>query len=517
MAIDLITGHQGVAHISADQIASINNAMMDNYGANKVMRLVGGELTANGLTIEVGTGYWRANGFDMEVQEAETIYIDPTASGLSRIDNIYVEILQDIPTGSQRSEIVTVQGEAAASPVAPDAPTAPVLNTDILLQVTPLATVTVTEGAMVMTDLSVAYEMVTPSELEEVNSAVSDIVNVYGAKNLLPFNLEAIKAVNTNGTWSGNTYSYHGIIWTVNDDGTLTANGQVESEYTSSFINVFSNKMRLNPVFYDKEVILNGCPEGGHVSNKYKLYAYRAASSDGSTGTYEDTGNGTESFTWLNKLTSGNFARIDCTIYLHTQVTNLTFKPMIRLASIQDDTYVPYVPTNKELTDTFTNQVANSDDAYSPLKDYAVDEHCIYNNVLYKCVTACSAAAWSVNQNCFSATTLTSAVTDLNNDLSAFTDIFNIVDANEVNGITIISRVYWNDTGYVGLDPNKVYIVGLCNNANNFTFGVLCKDTNWYIKGTNTTSASFNNTTNVMSVPRFYRLLLIGVTLKSMN
>jgi hypothetical protein len=168
--IDLITGHQGVAHISADQIASINNAMMDNYGANKVMRLVGGELTANGLTIEVGTGYWRANGFDMEVQEAETIYIDPTAAGLSRIDNIYVEILQDIPTGAQRSEIVTVNGEPSATPTAPEAPTAPELNTDILLQVVPLASVTVTEGAMVMTDLTIAYEMVTPSELEAVET-----------------------------------------------------------------------------------------------------------------------------------------------------------------------------------------------------------------------------------------------------------------------------------------------------------------------------------------------------------
>lgn len=168
--IDLITGHQGVAHISADQIASINNAMMDNYGANKVMRLVGGELTANGLIIEVGTGYWRANGFDMEVQETETIYIDPTATGLSRIDNIYVEILQDIPTGAQRSEIVTVNGEPSATPTAPEAPTAPELNTDILLQVVPLASVTVTEGAMVMTDLTIAYEMVTPSELEAVET-----------------------------------------------------------------------------------------------------------------------------------------------------------------------------------------------------------------------------------------------------------------------------------------------------------------------------------------------------------
>ena len=259
--IDLITGHQGVAHISADQIASINNAMMDNYGANKVMRLVGGELTANGLTIEVGTGYWRANGFDMEVQEAETIYIDPTAAGLSRIDNIYVEILQDIPTGAQRSEIVTVNGEPSATPTAPEAPTAPELNTDILLQVVPLASVTVTEGAMVMTDLTIAYEMVTPSELEAVETIATDAQEAAG-----------------------------------------------------------------------------------------------------------------------NAQTTANTASTNATNALN----------MIR---------------------------STSSDVYSSSKAYSVGDHVIYNNKVYKCITACSAGSWSTNQSCFSQTTLTSAVTDLNSAL----------------------------------------------------------------------------------------------------
>jgi hypothetical protein len=273
MAIDLITGHQGVAHISAEQIANINNALMDDYGVDKVVRLDDGTLTQDGLTINVGTGFWRVNGFDMEIQEAETVYIDPTATGLSRIDNIYVEILQDIPTGSQRSEIVTVQGEAAASPVAPDAPTAPVLNTDILLQVTPLATVTVTEGAMVMTDLSVAYEMVTPQELAAVQ--------------------------------------------------TIAENAQTAA---------------------------------------------------GNAQTTADNAN--------------------------TKAINAL------------------------------NQISDSDDAYSPSKAYKVGEHCIYNNVLYKCITACSAAAWSVNQSCFTSDTLSNAVTLLNTHL---TNVGSFIDCGYAN------------------------------------------------------------------------------------
>ena len=154
MALDLITGHQGVAHISAEQISDINKAMMDGYGDNKVMRMKNGTLTQDGLAIEVATGYWRANGFDIQIQESETHYIDPSTIGTSRIDNIYVELLQDIPTGAQRAEITIIMGEEAASPVAPDDPTEPYLNTDILLDAVQIGTITVTEGAMVFTDLT---------------------------------------------------------------------------------------------------------------------------------------------------------------------------------------------------------------------------------------------------------------------------------------------------------------------------------------------------------------------------
>jgi hypothetical protein len=252
MAIDLITGHQGVSHISADQIATINNAMMDNFGANKVMRLVGGELTADGLTITISEGYWRVNGFDMEIQEGETLYIDPTTIGLSRIDDIYVEILQDIPTGAQRAEIYIALGEPSATPTAPDEPTAPYLNTDILLQIIKLARVTVSEGAMIMEDYSVAYNIVTPEDLAEVQTAV--------------------------------------------------------------------------------------------------------------------------------------------------------------------DTAETHATTALNIIRSFSN-----DDVYSTSKAYNVGDHVIYNNALYKCITACSAASWSTNKNCFTKTTLTAAVTELNSSLMNFT------------------------------------------------------------------------------------------------
>lgn len=247
MALDLITGHQGVAHISAEQISDINKAMMNGYGDNKVMRMSGGAITQNALTLEIATGYWRANGFDIQIQESETHYIDPSTIGTSRIDNIYVELLQDIPTGAQRAEITIIMGEEGASPVAPEDPTEPYLNTDILLDAVQIGTVTVTEGAMVFTDLTEAYDLVTPSELSAVQ--------------------------------------------------TLANNA---------------------------------------------------------------------------------------------------------LGMIQDDS-----------------------DAYSSSKAYAVGDLCIHDDVVYKCITACSAAAWSVNQNCFSATTLTDEVSTLKDALSDKADASN--------------------------------------------------------------------------------------------
>ena len=157
--IDLITGHQGVNHISAVQVATLNNRLTGDIGVNKVVRILDGEISADGLGITIGTGYWRANGYDMEITEAETILFDPTDAGLQRIDGVYIEILQDIASGVQRSEIVVVQGEAAVSPTAPDAPTDPQYTTDILKQCELIGQATIDENAMTFVDSTIEFEI----------------------------------------------------------------------------------------------------------------------------------------------------------------------------------------------------------------------------------------------------------------------------------------------------------------------------------------------------------------------
>ena len=150
--IDLITGHQGVAHISAEQVATVNDVMMYGYGQDSVVRLKDGTVSADGLKVDINTGYWRLNGYDMQITQAESITIEASAENMGRIDVIYAEILQDKPSGIQRVELVTVKGEEAATPAEPSAPTDPELTTDILLLALPVVKCTVSESTMTITD-----------------------------------------------------------------------------------------------------------------------------------------------------------------------------------------------------------------------------------------------------------------------------------------------------------------------------------------------------------------------------
>jgi hypothetical protein len=84
--------------------------------------------------------------------------------------------------------------------------------------------------------------------------------------------------------------------------------------------------------------------------------------------------------------------------------------------------------------------ISNSGDAYSPSKAYAVGDLCIYNNVLYRCITACSAGSWATNQSCFTVDSLTNVVAVLNSDLK--------VQELSVSPTPINSRVTINDSTF---------------------------------------------------------------------
>ena len=133
----------------------------------------------------------------------------------------------------------------------------------------------------------------------------------------------------------------NGITYTVNDDGSVIANGTATAVQVG--ININPNTRWLP----EGEYILSGCPEGGSIDT----YCLRIV--DGTTnGTIVDYGEGV-------RFTSNG--ENDYTVQIlvmkkDVKVENLTFYPMIRKADVTDDTYEMYYEA-KEDVDTRFNDV----------------------------------------------------------------------------------------------------------------------------------------------------------------
>ena len=120
----------------------------------------------------------------------------------------------------------------------------------------------------------------------------------------------------------------NGITFTVNSDKTVNVNGTNDTSANSSLI---INRYDLSPGTY----ILNGCPSGGAI-NTYRLAIQE-------TGSYSilgsiDIGNGSGEFT-IDTTTN---VQIAIFIQKGLTINNLLFKPMLREATIADDTYEQY-------------------------------------------------------------------------------------------------------------------------------------------------------------------------------
>ena len=164
-------------------------------------------------------------------------------------------------------------------------------------------------------------------------SAVWQSNSVLGAKNLIPYPY-----------FDGTSKTNNGITYTVNDDGSITANGTATASSRFYLISsVSSNMPNGNYIISDGDV-------GDSTSN------VQVALWDGSTytGIVYATNNGEKAFTLSDTPTRTGIS-IYVSVVSGATVSNLTFKPMLRLASDTDDTYQPYAMTNRELTEDVNN------------------------------------------------------------------------------------------------------------------------------------------------------------------
>lgn len=149
---------------------------------------------------------------------------------------------------------------------------------------------------------------------------IADMNNVLGAKNILP-NVTKTQTVN-------------GITTTLNSDGSITING------TSTG--------------WEQDDILKGLLKKGtykiSIGTPFPTHVYGTLRNDDTDTTILNLGNGSNITEQEFTLSTDTNIRFYNGVSSGVTVSNLTFYPMIRLASIQDDTYVPYSMTNREMT-----------------------------------------------------------------------------------------------------------------------------------------------------------------------
>ena len=126
-----------------------------------------------------------------------------------------------------------------------------------------------------------------------------------------------------------------GITFTVNSDGSVNVNGTASADLSIAINNILTNDV----IVAGNKYILSGCPSGGAENKYYVRLGWKASASDtwGSL-VARDVGSGVE-FT-APSSTYGFLVHIGVTS--GQTVSNLVFKPMIRLASESDPTYEPY-------------------------------------------------------------------------------------------------------------------------------------------------------------------------------
>lgn len=191
---------------------------------------------------------------------------------------------------------------------------------------------------------------------EQSETAVTGAVTygyngIMGAKNLLTF------------PYYEKTITRSGVTFTVNDDGTVTADGTATENCVfllANCRNYDGNETALNKIVESSsgKFRLTGCPSGGSTDTYYLQIGGGAEGHITWWGGGSDTGNGR---TFDANIDGNKFYIYICRIVIVSGCVcdNLVFKPMLRDYNDVDETFRPYAMSNKELTDGLNNTHGN--------------------------------------------------------------------------------------------------------------------------------------------------------------
>ena len=180
----------------------------------------------------------------------------------------------------------------------------------------------------------------------EQSAVLARVINT-GAKNML--NVFAAPS---------QTQPINDITWTVNSDGTVTANGTASG---NSWFYLTANPANIQ---YGVETVLSGCPEGGSATT-WEIQCVKQGES-----TRSDYGSGT------TQPSDYNYKYVALCVRGGQNVTNLTFKPMVCASSVYGIThaFVPYSPTNAELYQMLASGTRSLQTAAAPQTDPEQEE-----------------------------------------------------------------------------------------------------------------------------------------------
>lgn len=161
------------------------------------------------------------------------------------------------------------------------------------------------------------------------DAEIADIVNVYGSKNLIPY------------PYQDTTITRSGVTFTDNGDGTVTANTGTGTATAQTYF--YCTTTFKNFVIGGKYII--NCKELGGSSSTYRL----VVEFKNSSGTVLSNAVSEGDDTLITIPENTDRIAIILRVYSGASLNNVVFKPMMRLASIENDAYEPYAPTNRQL------------------------------------------------------------------------------------------------------------------------------------------------------------------------
>lgn len=161
------------------------------------------------------------------------------------------------------------------------------------------------------------------------------------------------------------TQVINGLTVTVNEDKSVTVNG------TTSAGTQLTLMSQTYEAFPEKDFILSN---GGYTNNDAFVFIERKKGADGNPVVDVHTKTGEMGFTVDYSIY--DYYTVGIWVASGTSLSNVTFKPMIRLASDPSTEYAPHAMTNRELTDgrikykDITLENPSADTAYGGMYEF---------------------------------------------------------------------------------------------------------------------------------------------------